>query len=39
MGRVRIGRRKKEIVSRIRVGGIIAWRGRKNVLIRRMMEK
>jgi len=36
---VGIGRGKKEIVSRIRVGGIIAWRGGKNVVIRTTMEK
>jgi len=39
MGRVGIGRRKKEIVSRMRVRGIIAWRRRKNVVIRTTMEK
>jgi len=39
MGRARIGRGKKEIVSRIRVRGIIAWRGIKNVVIRVTIEK
>jgi len=39
MGRVGIGRRKKEMVSRIRIRGIIAWRRGKNVVIRTTMEK
>jgi len=39
MGRIGIGRRKKEIVSRIRVRGILAWRRGKNVVIRTTMEK
>jgi len=39
MGRVGIGRRKKEIVSRIRIRRIIAWRRRKNVVIRTTIEK
>jgi len=39
MRRVGIGRGKKEIVSRIRVRGVVAWGRRKNVLIRTTMEK
>jgi len=34
-----MGRRKKEIVSRIRIRGILAWGGGKNVVIRTTMEK
>jgi len=39
MGRIGIGRGKKEIVNRIRVRGIIVWGRRKNVVIGMTMEK